>query len=75
MTAVHVVRRILGMPVFQKRTSDVLLKQAETLHNLARRAKQLANASSIGTDQRQLLSHARELQDRAVRLEQEAADQ
>ena len=27
------------MPVFQERTSELLLKQAETLHNMARRAK------------------------------------
>jgi hypothetical protein len=61
------------MPVFQERTSEVLLKEAETLHNLARRAKRSAVAASDEAAKKRLLKQARELEQRAVILEREAS--
>jgi hypothetical protein len=62
------------MPVFQERTSELLLKQAETLHNMARRAKRWAIAVSEESVRTRLLSQAKDLEERAAKLEREATE-
>jgi hypothetical protein len=61
------------MPVFEERASEVLLKEAETLHNLARRAKRFAIGTSDEAAKKRLLNQAEDLEQRAVRLEREAS--
>jgi hypothetical protein len=63
------------MPVFLERTSEVLLKEAEMLHNLASRAKRLAAAAADEEQKARLVRRAQELANRAALLEQQAADQ
>jgi hypothetical protein len=62
------------MPVFLERTSEVLLKEAETLHNLASRAKRLATVAADEEQKARLVRRGRDLERRAALLEQEAAE-
>ena len=62
------------MPVFLERTSEVLLKEAETLHNLASRAKRLAAAAADEEQKARLVRRGHDLERRAALLEQEAAE-
>ena len=62
------------MPVFLERTSEVLLKEAETLHNLASRAKRLATAAADEEQKARLVRRGQDLERRAALLEQEAAE-
>jgi hypothetical protein len=55
-------------------TKDNLLKQADGLRDLARRAKRLAASLTTESDQRRLERHVGELEDSASRLEEQAAD-
>jgi hypothetical protein len=54
-------------------TKDNLLKQADGLRDLARRARRLAPSLTSESDQRRLERHIDELEDSASRLEQQAA--
>ena len=62
------------MPVFLERTSEVLLKEAETLHNLASRAKRLATVAADEEQKARLVRRGQDLERRAALLEQEAAE-
>jgi len=55
-------------------TKDNLLKQADGLRDLARRAKRLAASLTTESDQRRLERHVGEREDSASRLEEQAAD-
>ena len=55
-------------------TKDNLLKQADGLRDLARRARRLAGSLTSESDRRRLERHIEELEDSALRLEQQAAD-
>jgi hypothetical protein len=55
-------------------TKDNLLKQADGLRDLARRARRLAGSLTSESDQRRLERHIDELEDSASRLEQQAVD-
>ncbi len=53
-------------------SKEKLLKQVESLRDLARRARWLSGELDQSSDQEMLLRHAMELEDSAVRLEKEA---
>jgi hypothetical protein len=53
-------------------SKEKLLKQVDSLRDLARRARWLSGELDQGSDQEMLLRHAMELEDSAVRLEKEA---
>jgi len=55
------------------RTKDVLLRQADGLRDLARRARRLAQTTTTEADQRRLERYVEELEENASRLEKEAA--
>ena len=55
-------------------TKDNLLKQADGLRDLVRRARRVAASLTTESDQRRLERHIAELEDSAGRLEQQAAD-
>jgi hypothetical protein len=55
-------------------TKDNLLKQADGLRDLARRARRLVGSLTTESDQRRLQRHVDELEDSASRLEQRAAE-
>jgi hypothetical protein len=54
-------------------SKENLLKQADGLRDLARRARRLAEMMTSESDQRRLVRHNEELRESAARLEQEAA--
>ncbi|CAN5606909.1 hypothetical protein BH10PSE6_BH10PSE6_27620 [soil metagenome] len=54
-------------------SKENLLKQADGLRDLARRARRLAETMTSESDQRRLTRHYDELRESAARLEQEAA--
>lgn len=54
-------------------TKDALLKQADSLRDLARRSRRLAAALPGDSDRRRLARHADELDESASRFEHEAA--
>ena len=58
----------------QPQTKHNLLKQADGLRDLARRARRLSERMQFESDQRRLLRHCEELHDSAARLEQVAAE-
>ena len=51
-----------------------LLKQVDSLRDLARRTRRLSGEVDQGSDQEMLLRYAKELEDSAVRLEKEAVE-
>lgn len=53
---------------------EILLTQATGLHELARRMKGVANWAPSSAEQQRLLRHALELEEQALRFEQDAAD-
>ena len=53
-------------------SKEKLLKQVDSLRDLARRARRLSGEIDQGSDQEMLLRYARELDHSAVQLEQEA---
>ena len=55
-------------------TKDALLKQADGLRDLARRARRLAASSTTVSDQGRLEQYAKELDENASRLERDGAD-
>ena len=55
-------------------SKETLLKQVESLRDLARRARRLSGVVDQDSDQEMLLRCAKELEDSAVRLEQEAVE-
>ena len=55
-------------------SKEKLLKQVDSLRDLARRARRLSGEVDEGSDQEMLLRHAKELEDSAVRLEKEAVE-
>jgi len=55
-------------------SKDALLKQADGLRDLARRARRLAQSLTVEADRRRLMVHAEELEENASRLEREAAN-
>jgi hypothetical protein len=55
-------------------SKEKLLKQVDSLRELARRARRLSGEVDQGPDQEMLLRHAKELEDSAVRLEKEAVE-
>ena len=55
-------------------TKDALLKQADGLRDLARRARRLAASFTTVSDQRRLEQYAEELDENASRMERDAAD-
>lgn len=54
-------------------SKENLLKQADGLRDLARRARRLSEMMTSDADQRRLVRHTEELRESAARLEQEAA--
>jgi hypothetical protein len=54
-------------------SKDALLKQADSLRDLARRSRRLAAILAGESDQRRLARHAEELDESASRIEHEAA--
>ena len=54
-------------------SKESLLAQADSLHDLARRARRLSQNLSQEPDQQRLVRYAEELDDSAARLEKEAA--
>ncbi|UYN94223.1 MAG: hypothetical protein KIT25_19610 [Enhydrobacter sp.] len=59
--------------VSQRPSKEALLKQADGFRDLARRSRRLAVAIAGESDRRRLARHAEELDESALRLEQEAA--
>ena len=55
-------------------TKESLLKQVDGLRDLVRRARRVAAMLSSESDQRRLERHIGELEDSALRLEQQAAE-
>ncbi|MBV8191144.1 MAG: hypothetical protein JOY64_28090 [Alphaproteobacteria bacterium] len=55
-------------------TKDNLLRQADGLRDLARRARRLVESLTTESDQRRLERHIEELEDSALRLEQRAVE-
>ena len=53
-------------------SKEKLLKQVDSLRDLARRARRLSGEVDQSSDQEMLLRYAKELEDSAVRLEKEA---
>jgi hypothetical protein len=53
---------------------EALLRQVDGLRDIARRSRRLAEAMTGDTDRERLTRHARELDDRASILEQQAVD-
>jgi hypothetical protein len=54
-------------------TKDGLLRQSDSLRDLARRARHLSTILTVDSDQRRLVRYAEELEENASRLEKEAA--
>jgi hypothetical protein len=62
-------------PGFQRPPSkDSILKQADGLRDLARRARRLAEQMSMESDQRRLTRYVEELEESASRLEKSAVE-
>jgi hypothetical protein len=62
-------------PGFQRPPSkDSILKQADGLRDLARRARRLAEQMSMESDQRRLARYVEELEESASRLEKSAVE-
>jgi hypothetical protein len=55
-------------------TKESLLKQVDSLRDLARRARRVSGNLSLESDQRRLTRYAEELDENATRLEKEAVD-
>ena len=55
-------------------SKEKLLKQVDSLRDLARRARRLSEEVDQDSDQEMLLRYAKELDDSAVRLEKEAVE-
>jgi hypothetical protein len=55
-------------------TKDNLLKQADGLRDLARRARRLVESLSTESDKRRVGRYVEELEESALRLEQDAAN-
>lgn len=53
-------------------TKDGLLRQSDSLRDLARRARRLSTTLDMESDQRRLVRYAEELEETASRLEKEA---
>ena len=56
------------------KSKEKLLKQVDSLRDLARRASRLSGEVDQVSDKEMLLRYAKELEDRAVRLEKEAVE-
>jgi hypothetical protein len=55
-------------------SKDSILKQADGLRDLARRARRLAEQMSMESDQRRLARYVEELEESAARLEKSAVE-
>jgi hypothetical protein len=55
-------------------TKEVLLRQADGLRDLARRARRLSEIMTLESDQRRLARYVQELEQSAGGLERQAAD-
>ena len=55
-------------------SKERLLKQVDSLRDMARRATRLSDVIDHGSDKEMLLRYAKELEDSAVRLEKEAVE-
>jgi hypothetical protein len=53
-------------------TKDGLLRQSDSLRDLARRARRLSTTLTVESDQRRLVRYAEELEESANRLEKDA---
>jgi hypothetical protein len=53
-------------------SKEKLLKQVDSLRDMARRSRRLSEEADQGSDQEMLLRYAKDLEDSAVRLEKEA---
>ena len=65
--------KIAGQPAVRPPSKDSILKEADGLRDLARRARRLAGSVNEG-DQRRLNRYVEELEESASRLEKAAAD-
>jgi hypothetical protein len=55
-------------------SKEKLLKQVDSLRDLARRTRRLSGEVDQGSDQNMLRRYAKELEDSAARMEKEAAE-
>jgi hypothetical protein len=58
----------------QQTSKEMLLRQVDDLHGQARRARRLSQTLTVGADQTTLLTAAKELDEKADRLERRAVD-
>lgn len=61
-------------PLTKPPTKDALLKQADTLRDLARRTRRLSETMVLESDRRLLTSHSDSFDAHAARIERHAAE-
>lgn len=61
-------------PVVRPPSKDSILKEADGMRDLARRARRLAGTVTTESDQRRLARYVEELEESATRLEKAAVD-